>query len=266
MEILGIAGCPYEDNEGEVLNLRVKLEDGEYVSVGEAIDIPMMDGTVLQREVKIIEPKYAGDYAAVSKKTAKRVADGEYGASDQPLLTLSGPKPYCSVVVMNVPYHEVLVEENIRAREFREELERKVCLTPFKELKLGGESIHDWVVEGYKVPTKVIAYLKTTEPYLMSPGVYEHPFKPDMRLLGPYCYTDGHYWWDRDAWKYVVNYHVKLPQKFVDYVMSGDGDDFLEAHLPWAKSWFDRIEENYGDVPHGNFLPEGAGNVGIEDF
>lgn len=266
MEIIGIGGCPYEDSEDEVLNLRIRLDDGDRLAVGDVIAIPMMDGSVIEREVMILEPKHAGDYAAVSRKTAQKVADGEYGTSREPVTTLDGPRPYCNAVVMNVPYHEVRVEENIQAREFMEERRRKVCLTPFRELHLDSESIYDWVEEGYTVPDKVIAYLKTTMPDIMSPGIYEHPFKPGVRLLGPYCYTDGHYCWDRDAWKYVTKYHVRLPQEFVDYVMSGAGDDFLREHLPDASSWFQQIEDSYGDTSHANLLPKNAGSIDIEDF
>ena len=98
---------------------------------------------------------------------------------------------------------------------------------------------------------------------MMSPGVYEHPFIPGKRLLGPYCYTDGHYWWDRDTWKYVTKYHVRLPQEFVDFVMSGAGDEFARTHIPYARSWF---ETNYGDEPHANFLPQDAGNTTLDNF
>lgn len=57
-----------------------------------------------------------------------------------------------------------------------------------------------------------------------------------------------------------------LTREFVDYVMSGAGDEFLEAHKPSASSWYDAIEDAYGDTPHGNYLPRDAGNVGLEDF
>ena len=266
MEVTGISGCPYEDSDDEVLNLRIRLEENERLAVGDTIVIPMMDGSTLEREIMILSPKYAGDYAAVSKKTAQKVASGEWGTSKEPVLAIDGPDPHCDAVVMHVPYHEVRLEENIRAREFVEERRRKACLTPFKELRLGSESIYDWVEEGYTVPTKVIAYLKITEPDIMSPGIYEHPFKPGMRLLGPYCYTDGHYWWDRDTWKYVTKYHVRLPQEFVDYVMSGAGDEFAREHIPWARSWVQHIEDSYGDTPRNNLLPDDAGDINIEDF
>ena len=44
MEILSVAGCPYEDYEGQVLELHVRLEENEVVRVGEKISIEMMDG------------------------------------------------------------------------------------------------------------------------------------------------------------------------------------------------------------------------------
>lgn len=41
-------------------------------------------------------------------------------------------------------------------------------------------------------------HVQTTQSYLVCMGMYEHPFK-DMQLCGPYWYTDGEYFWDRDA-------------------------------------------------------------------
>lgn len=103
----------------------------------------------------------------------------------------------------------------------------KICITPYKENHGGLESIYDNIQEGYEVPQKVIRYLKTTNPYMMSPGIYKHPFK-NMDLLGPYWYCDDKYYWDRDTWKYVIKYGLKLPQDFIDHVMSDKGTEFLE--------------------------------------
>lgn len=266
MEILDIAGSAYEDYDDQMLMLFVKLDAGEAVSIGDDISIPMIDGPALTRQVMLINPRRAGDYAPISKLAASKVASGEWGTSKKPVTHLDGPLSSCEVVVLDVPYHEVLTEENLAARRFFERRQKMVCLTPFKELGLGGESIHDWVQEGYSVPEKVIAYLRTTEPDIMSPGIYEHPFKPRTQLLGPYCYGDDRYWWDRDAWKYVVKYHVRLPQEFVDYVMSGAGDEFLRARKPSSNSWHDAIEGSYGNTAHGNFLPRDAGDKALEDF
>lgn len=68
MEILSVRGCPYEDHEGEVLNIQVRLEEGEIITEGGTIQIEMMDDSFIEREVKIINPCRAGDYAAVSER------------------------------------------------------------------------------------------------------------------------------------------------------------------------------------------------------
>ncbi len=100
---------------------------------------------------------------------------------------------------------------------------QKICIFPFREIRCGKDSIYDHVQSGYAVPEKVIAYLRAGRPCTVSPGIYDHPFRPGTTLLGPYLYTDGHYVWDRDTWKYVVKYHVTLPQEFVAHVMADEG-------------------------------------------
>ena len=77
-------------------------------------------------------------------------------------------------------------------------MQEMICVSPYRELRFGNESIFDHVQGNYSVPDRVIAYLRTTQPYLMSPGIYKHPFKPETDLLGPYLYTYGKYCWDRD--------------------------------------------------------------------
>lgn len=74
-----------------------------------------------------------------------------------------------------------------------------INITPYKELHLGKLSIYDFVDKNAseKISCQVIEYLQTQKPYVMSPGIYEHPFKKGQRLLGTYCYTDGKYSWDR---------------------------------------------------------------------
>ena len=233
----------YADGTGYVLH--GTLEEGERLAIGGTVCIELMDDTVIEREILDL----------------RKLKDHKWLHVDE----LVGPGPF-EIDVADHGDCEVKTPNAIAVREWIEKEKEMVCLTPFEELRLGDASIHDWVEEGYGVPDKVLAYLKTTEPYMMSPGIYEHPFKPGERLLGPYCYTDGHFWWDRDCWKYTAKYHVRLPQEFVDYVMSGEGDEFLESHAPDDSSWFNRIEDNYGDAPHGNFLPQDAGNLDLEDF
>lgn len=96
----------------------------------------------------------------------------------------------------------------------------KICLSPFKEINCGSESIYDYVKDGHMVPDTVITYLKSTTPYLMCPGVYEHPFNKGKMIPGPYLCKDDNFYWEQNTWEYVAKHHVVLPQKFIDYVMS----------------------------------------------
>lgn len=141
-----------------------------------------------------------------------------------------------------------------------------ISLTPYREIVGGKESIYDHVQEGYSVPEKVIAYLRTSQPYVMSPGIYEHPFKKGCRLLGPYLYTDGTYCWDRDTWKYVVKYGLKLPQCFIDHVMSDEGTAFIEKCIEENPSWGNSINQWKERECLLCFLPDDAGDIDLEDF
>ena len=263
MEILSVSGCPYEDNEGEVLNLDIRLDEGEFLTKGGNITIEMMDDSFIVREVKIINPQLAGDYAEVSQKAR------QWKPSGKTLSEIKGPCT-CEIVVMNVAYHEVKTEEEIRNRkdieEFLQEINEMVCISPYQELNCGDKSIYDNIEEGYVVPDKVIAYLRTTKPYLMSLGTYEHPFKKGVTLLGPYWYTDGYYYWDRDTWKYVVKYGLKLPQEFIDHVMSDAGTKFIERCIEENESWSSIIKAWKKEQGYVCFLPDDAGNKEIEEF
>ena len=140
-----------------------------------------------------------------------------------------------------------------------------INIMPFKEINGGEESIYDHVDESFVVPAKVIAYLRTTIPYMMCPGIYKHPFK-DMTLLGPYWYKDGEYYWDRDTWKYVLKYHVTLPQEFIDKVMSDEGTAFLESCSQSDASWTKEIQK-LSERPNTVCLfPLNAGDFSLDDF
>ena len=141
-----------------------------------------------------------------------------------------------------------------------------ISLTPYKELHDGKESIRDHVKEGYTVPDKVIEYLKTTTPFVMSPGIYEHPFKPGVRLLGPYWFTDGKYYWDRDTWKYVVKYGLVLPDDFIDHVMSEEGTAFLRKCKAEDESWSNVIKEWKEQPDSLCLIPDNIGDKKLKDF
>ncbi len=265
MKILSVAGCPYEDYEGQILELHTELDDGEVINLGDVISIEMMDDSFIDAKVELINPKFAGDFSWISRNAAKKVESGEYSMSKQRTMKVEGPCT-ASLVVMDVPYHDVKTDEEIFARKFKEERAQMICITPYKEIKCGEESIYDYVQEGYTVPDQVIAYLRTTKPYYMCPGIYEHPFKPGQRLLGPYVYTDGRYYWDRDTWKYVLKYHVSLPQEFVDYAMSDEGAAYIESFLEESDSWTDRIKDWKKEDGVLCLLPGNAGDIKIESF
>ena len=96
-------------------------------------------------------------------------------------------------------------------------------------------------------------------------GVYKHPFK-EKRLLGPYLYTDGEYYWDRDTWKYVLKYHVTLPQDFIDKVLSDKGTAFLEECAKSDNFW-NKVIKNWKSQPDTLcLLPDDAGDSSIDDF
>ncbi len=68
------------------MELYVKLDVNETVSLGDIIKIEMMDGSVIEREVKIINPKKAGDYYSVSKEAREL----NWGRSKKPVLSVTG--------------------------------------------------------------------------------------------------------------------------------------------------------------------------------
>ena len=185
MEILYVSGSPYEDYEGQILNLHIRLDENDILVKGEMISIELMDDSTIDREIKIINPKLAGDYGIISEMAK------QWQPSKKTLSKITGPG-VCDIVITNVKCHDVKTKEAIRNRQFEKELCQKVCISPYKELCCGEESIYNYVEKGYTVPDKVIAYLRTTKPFLMIPGVYKHPFKKEVDLLGPYLYTDGY--------------------------------------------------------------------------
>lgn len=73
MEILSVGACPYE----EVFEIHVRLEEREVLTEGGTLQIEMMDDSFLEREVKIINPRWVGDYAAVSERAKQWKQSGE---------------------------------------------------------------------------------------------------------------------------------------------------------------------------------------------
>ena len=254
MEIRYATGCPYEDYENGVMNLDVLLENGDTVSVGDVIKIEMMDDSVIEREVKIINPKKAGDYYPVSKEAR----ESNWGRSKKPVLSVTG-ECGCSLVVLDCNPCDVKTQENIDAKAFFDEKNSRFCLTPYIELHMGEESIYDHINHSFSVPDKVILYLQTKELYFFCPGLYQHPFHEETTLCGPYVYTDGYYYWDRDTWKYVLKYGLTLPQQFIDHVMTDEASIFLNQnhngdwHLAEHPNTLNLLPKDSGDIPLDQF-------------
>jgi hypothetical protein len=169
----------------------------------------------------------------------------------------------CEVDVYGIKGH--VQTTSMPSLEERHRMAAMKNVMPYKEIKGGEESIFDHIDENFNVPEKVIAYLQTKQPYMVCMGLYQHPFK-DMQLCGPYWYTDGEYFWDRDAWKYVLKYHVTLPQDFIDKVMSYEGTVFLEKCAENDDSWSRRIKELKERPKTLCLMPENAGDYKIDDF
>lgn len=141
-----------------------------------------------------------------------------------------------------------------------------VCITPYTEFHSGSESILDHTEQNYVVPEKVIAYLRVGNAYMVCMGIYDHPFKPETQLLGPYYYTDGHYYWDRDTWKYVLKYGLVLPEEFINHVMSKAGTHFIEERMNQDDQWSETIKQWKKKKDFLCLMPENAGNIDLEDF
>lgn len=207
MEITCAAVSAY-DNSHHILT--IKAGEGETIRVGQKISIMLMSETFVEHEIASMRKWELKPDAKRGKWIeVESVSDGQSCEAD-----VYGIEGHVQTTSMPLP------------AEIRR-LAAMVNVMPYKEINGGEESIYDHVDENFTVPEKVIAYLQTTQPHLVCMGFYKHPFK-DMQLCGPYWYTDGEYYWDRDAWKYVIKYHVTLPKQFIDKVMSDEGTVFLE--------------------------------------
>lgn len=106
----------------------------------------------------------------------------------------------------------------------------------FKKLKIvyacdeftkGFGSVHDYCQKGYRVPGKVLTYLRVVNPCAAAGVIYEHPFIKGKTCTGKTYMTDGKYCWDLDTLEYVLNHDLVLPQDFIDHIMSDYGTEFL---------------------------------------
>lgn len=254
MKIISTSVLAYDQG---IVFLTVELENEERIQKGDVIAIERMDDTTIMREIICVKHD--------CRLKAKQIRECKVCEHKPQRRQAVGPCRV-SLVVLDVNPRELKSEENIQAQEIVMELQRMICLTPYKELHMGDLSIYDYVENGYFVTDRVLLYLQTTQPFMMAPGIYAHPFKKDMNLMGPYLYTDGLYYWDRDTWKYVVKYGLKLPREFIHHVMSQAGEAFLKQFAEENDSWGKRVVEWKEQVNTFCLLPEDAGDIPLDEF
>ena len=64
----------------------------------------------------------------------------------------------------------------------------------------------------------------------------------------------------------MVKYHVTLPQEFIDYVMSGEGDAVLNEYQDQPDTWADVFQKMRERDNVNCMLPDDAGDMDIDDF
>ena len=110
-------------------------------------------------------------------------------------------------------------------------------------------------VSSYPVPDKVIAYLKCPNNGLYRMGIFSHLYKPDIRFYGKTVYSDGLYVWDNFTWKYVMKYNLRLPESFIDHVMSEEGTAFIEKAIDESKLWSVTVKKYKKQLGYRCFIP-----------
>lgn len=243
-------------NDEKMVTLTVALSEGEQVKKGDELELAQMDGSTIIRTVLCVNQWCYKDIEDVRSCTDCTERDGN--------LPVVGP---CRVelTLYDVDTYTLDSEENRSTQEFIRMFQEHICITPYRELEMGSQSIYDNIQEGYTVPERVILYLQTKRLFTMALGVYVHPFKKDVNLLGPYMYTDGKYYWDRDTWKYVVKYGLKLSEDFIAHVMSEEGETFLQS-VSEEDSWQERLQDLKQQKNTLCLLPDDAGDILLEEF
>lgn len=66
---------------------------------------------------------------------------------------------------------------------------------------------------------KIVAYLDSGEPLMVSPGLSRDVLSPDKPIIGTGAIlTDGEWAWHRDLPYYVNKFRVGLPMEFIDHM------------------------------------------------
>ncbi len=97
----------------------------------------------------------------------------------------------------------------------------------YREMSSGREtddSIFDNVdKQGNDMILKICKYLESGILIVISPGGVEDIIDSNNGIIAtPSLYTDGKWIWPEELSYYVKNYKLKLPQEFVNYMISND--------------------------------------------
>ena len=245
MKIKSVNRVACEDN---ITVIFVETEENEVLHVGDEITIQLLDGTFVKREIYHIEiHKEIKGFKYRRNIAVETLGNGEEGDI------------FIEHTIL-IPY-----EGGVSIEEYQRRL-KIIDLTPYKEIHCGKESIYDNVEEGFSVPDKVVLYLRTNDNLCAAPGIYEHPFMSGRNLFGPYISSDDIYAWERDTWKYVLKYGLKLPQSFIDYVMSEEGTKYIENYAKKDKV-FSEILKKYNEDPKNLTVHvEGEDGIPYDEF
>lgn len=77
------------------------------------------------------------------------------------------------------------------------------------------------------VSPEVLEYLKIFNPIAATGTIYEHPFT-SVKQVGRVFTTAGVYLWDMRMHEYVKEFHVTLPQAFIDHIHSDERQVFIK--------------------------------------
>ena len=93
----------------------------------------------------------------------------------------------------------------------------------FRELSYGspaGPSIYDTLTSPLSDECQILEYLRTGIAFTWAPGLENDILAPE-KVIGSICIlTDGVWAWPDSLRYYLENYHVVLPQEFVEHVQS----------------------------------------------
>lgn len=194
MQII-LAATPSNKDNDTILS--IKVDFGEKISVGDYIDIELMDGKCIKKRIETMR-------RWVLKEGAKR---GKWISIDY---IEDGQS--CEVYISGI-YSNIIRTISMPSRQDMERWERIISITPYKEIIGGEESIYDNLDKEVSVPDKVIEYLKVGKCHVAGAGIYEHPFIKGKMLAGPYICTDNTYCWDMNNIWNVIGENIKSVQK-----------------------------------------------------